>query len=180
MRTSLGLSVLMNIFRLARSPIFWIDGLRLPVKSQLLLLVFVIHTIYKNPSLIVHQILAGYWPWVCWRQTLLDFHCIWLWWRWFNWLWWNYWHLPGTLSTCWHCGGWRSVGFMCNWCQVHERNNVNPNFSYPVLVSVVNIIYFRATIDGDGDGDISKEEFVTNAMQSKFIANLLTKQHYND
>jgi len=38
----------------------------------------------------------------------------------------------------------------------------------------------RATIDGDGDGDISKEEFVTNAMQSKFIANLLTKQHYND
>ena len=46
--------------------------------------------------------------------------------------------------------------------------------------TIVYIIYFRATIDGDGDGDISKEEFVTNAMQSKFIANLLTKQHYND
>lgn len=39
---------------------------------------------------------------------------------------------------------------------------------------------FRATIDGDGDGDISKEEFVKNGMQSKFIADLLTKQQYND
>merc|ERR1712227_657158 len=38
----------------------------------------------------------------------------------------------------------------------------------------------RATIDGDGDGDISKEEFVKNGMQSKFIADLLTKQQYND
>ena len=55
---------------------------------------------------------------------------------------------------------------------MHERHKVDPNCSL--------IIYFRATIDGDGDGDISKEEFVTNAMQSKFIANLLTKQHYND
>ena len=39
---------------------------------------------------------------------------------------------------------------------------------------------FRSTIDGDGDGDISKEEFVENGMQSKFIADLLTKQQYND
>ena len=39
---------------------------------------------------------------------------------------------------------------------------------------------FRSTIDGDGDGDISKEEFVKNGMQSKFIADLLTKQQYND
>ena len=31
----------------------------------------------------------------------------------------------------------------------------------------------RATIDKDGDGDISKEEFVKNAMQSKFINKLL-------
>ena len=31
----------------------------------------------------------------------------------------------------------------------------------------------KATIDKDGDGDISKEEFVKNAMQSKFINKLL-------
>ena len=41
-------------------------------------------------------------------------------------------------------------------------------------------ILFRATIDFDGDGDISKEEFVQNATQSKFIADLLTKTQYND
>ena len=45
---------------------------------------------------------------------------------------------------------------------------------------IINISNFRATIDGDGDGDISKEEFVANAMQSKFIADLLTKEQYND
>ena len=45
---------------------------------------------------------------------------------------------------------------------------------------IINIFNFRATIDGDGDGDISKEEFVANAMQSKFIADLLTKEQYND
>ena len=28
-------------------------------------------------------------------------------------------------------------------------------------------------VDKDGDGDISKEEFVKNAMQSKFICNML-------
>jgi hypothetical protein len=28
-------------------------------------------------------------------------------------------------------------------------------------------------VDKDGDGDISKEEFVKNAMQSKFIFNML-------
>ena len=39
----------------------------------------------------------------------------------------------------------------------------------------------RATIDEDNDGDISMEEFVNNAMNSKFIASLLKtkerKQH---
>ena len=43
-----------------------------------------------------------------------------------------------------------------------------------------NYCVHRSTIDGDGDGDISKEEFVKNGMQSKFIADLLTKQQYND
>ena len=33
----------------------------------------------------------------------------------------------------------------------------------------------RAAIDDDGDGDISKEEFVKNAMGSKFISDLLSK-----
>ena len=33
--------------------------------------------------------------------------------------------------------------------------------------------YFRDAVDKDGDGDISKEEFVKNAMQSKFIFNML-------
>lgn len=33
----------------------------------------------------------------------------------------------------------------------------------------------RASIDGDGDGDISKEEFVKNAMESKFINDILNK-----
>ena len=31
----------------------------------------------------------------------------------------------------------------------------------------------RDAVDGDGDGDISKEEFVKNAMKSKFIFNML-------
>ena len=33
----------------------------------------------------------------------------------------------------------------------------------------------RAAIDDDGDGDISKEEFVKNAMGSKFISDILSK-----
>ena len=31
----------------------------------------------------------------------------------------------------------------------------------------------RDAVDKDGDGDISKEEFVKNAMNSKFIHNML-------
>ena len=34
----------------------------------------------------------------------------------------------------------------------------------------------QAAIDEDGDGDISKEEFVKNAMGSKFINDLLSKE----
>ena len=32
---------------------------------------------------------------------------------------------------------------------------------------------FRATVDQDGDGDISKEEFIKNSMNSPFIAEVL-------
>ena len=37
-----------------------------------------------------------------------------------------------------------------------------------------------ALIDKDGDGDISKEEFVKYAANSKFISNLLSKEVYTD
>ena len=33
--------------------------------------------------------------------------------------------------------------------------------------------YFRDAVDEEGDGDISKDEFVKNAMKSKFIFNML-------
>ena len=36
-----------------------------------------------------------------------------------------------------------------------------------------NIVHFREAVDTEGDGDVSKEEFVKNAMQSKFIFNML-------
>ena len=38
------------------------------------------------------------------------------------------------------------------------------------------VIDVRATIDVDKDGDISKEEFITNALKSKFIANMLMEK----
>ena len=60
---------------------------------------------------------------------------------------------------------------------VRFRNFINMSVCFE---GIINIFNFRATIDGDGDGDISKEEFVANAMQSKFIADLLTKEQYND
>ena len=34
-------------------------------------------------------------------------------------------------------------------------------------------VYSRATVDQDGDGDISKEEFIKNSMNSPFIAEVL-------
>ena len=40
-----------------------------------------------------------------------------------------------------------------------------------VVVSCVMDV--RATIDVDKDGDISKEEFINNAMKSSFIADIL-------
>ena len=54
------------------------------------------------------------------------------------------------------------------------------SFSSFILMSGSFFQYFffiilRASIDGDGDGDISKEEFVKNAMGSKFINDILNK-----
>ena len=44
------------------------------------------------------------------------------------------------------------------------------------IVSCVSDI--RSSIDKDGDGDISKEEFVTHAMNSKFLCEMLnTKEN---
>lgn len=37
-------------------------------------------------------------------------------------------------------------------------------------------IFFRATIDQDEDGDISQEEFIKNAMNSQFIAEVLKER----
>ena len=34
----------------------------------------------------------------------------------------------------------------------------------------------RATVDQDGDGDISKEEFITNALNSKFVHDMLVEK----
>ena len=41
-------------------------------------------------------------------------------------------------------------------------------------VSVLRCVHeIRSSIDGNGDGKISKREFVNNAMVSKFIRNML-------
>ena len=34
-------------------------------------------------------------------------------------------------------------------------------------------LFFRATIDIDNDGDISQEEFIQNALNSSFIADIM-------
>ena len=36
--------------------------------------------------------------------------------------------------------------------------------------------FVRATIDVDSDGDISKEEFMTNALKSSFISDVLKEK----
>ena len=40
----------------------------------------------------------------------------------------------------------------------------------------MHIFIFRATIDQDEDGDISQEEFIKNAMNSQFIAEVLKER----
>ena len=42
--------------------------------------------------------------------------------------------------------------------------------------SIKEMKHFRATIDVDKDGDISKEEFITNAMKSPFISDILKEK----
>ena len=37
-------------------------------------------------------------------------------------------------------------------------------------------LFFRSTIDEDRDGDISKEEFIGNALKSSFIADILKEK----
>jgi hypothetical protein len=36
--------------------------------------------------------------------------------------------------------------------------------------------FIRATIDVDGDGEITKEEFISNAMKSQFIYDILKEK----
>ena len=49
-----------------------------------------------------------------------------------------------------------------------------------LMVTVMTILLIeiqsqdiRSSIDGDGDGEISRDEFVNNAMKSKFLTNML-------
>ena len=52
-----------------------------------------------------------------------------------------------------------------------SRPDVKLNVSVMLASCVTDV---RDAIDGDGDGEISKEEFVKNAMGSKFISDLLS------
>ena len=42
-----------------------------------------------------------------------------------------------------------------------------------LLLPSRGFLLFREAIDTEGDGEVSKEEFVVNATQSKFIFNML-------
>ena len=114
---------------------------------------------------------SGGGPWHGRGQTFLDLHGIWCWWRRINRQRRNIRHLRGTVPTGRYRGGPGPPGLLRLWCEVRLPAG-QPVCTWSVL--------FRATIDFDGDGDISKEEFVQNATQSKFIADLLTKTQYND
>ena len=50
-------------------------------------------------------------------------------------------------------------------------------FNYILKKSLLTLsCNLRATIDQDQDGDISKEEFISNAMKSSFIAEVLKER----
>ena len=49
------------------------------------------------------------------------------------------------------------------------RHQVSPGSTNHRLSRLI----YRDAVDEEGDGDISKEEFVKNAMKSKFIFNML-------
>ena len=42
-----------------------------------------------------------------------------------------------------------------------------------ILLTEIQSQDIRSSIDGDGDGEISRDEFVNNAMKSKFLTNML-------
>ena len=46
--------------------------------------------------------------------------------------------------------------------------------TFPNIVKIENITFeFRKAVDADGDGEITKEEFVENAMKSRFMKKML-------
>ena len=47
----------------------------------------------------------------------------------------------------------------------------------PIHIKPSSLLFspFREAVDTEGDGDVSKEAFVKNAMQCKFIFNMLKK-----
>ena len=70
-------------------------------------------------------------------------------------------------------------------CTEDVRSNVDRNCHAQITVVIImrrwrwrcsDCSHPRATVDQDGDGDISKEEFVKNAMNSKFIHDMLVEK----
>ena len=48
------------------------------------------------------------------------------------------------------------------------------NIACEVVENIENIRFqFRKAVDADGDGEITKEEFVENAMKSRFMRKML-------
>ena len=48
------------------------------------------------------------------------------------------------------------------------------NIACEVVENIENIRFqFRKAVDADGDGEITKEEFVENAMKSRFMKKML-------
>ena len=56
---------------------------------------------------------------------------------------------------------------------VSDVRSSNKIFFFHTCLRLMFDFLRRDAVDKDGDGDISKEEFVKNAMNSKFIHNML-------